>query len=98
MQLVDTKKNSRTNQIIIPNLTFSVEKSDRSVSIGLGEGGAVGDLKTLERLLTDISTGENKQTYFSFTGAIRSLVNARGLQLECARVLHETLLVPVLVR
>ena len=30
-------------------------------------------------------------------GAIRSLVNARDLQLECARVLHETLLVPFLV-
>ena len=30
-------------------------------------------------------------------GAIRSLVNARDLQLECARVLHETLLVPVLM-
>ena len=29
--------------------------------------------------------------------AIRSLVNARYLQLECARVLHETLLVPVLM-
>ena len=29
--------------------------------------------------------------------AIRSLVNARRLQLECARVLHESLLVPVLV-
>ena len=29
--------------------------------------------------------------------AIRSLVNARDLQLECARVLHETLLVPVLI-
>ena len=28
-------------------------------------------------------------------GAIRSLANARGLQLECARFLHETLLVPV---
>ena len=28
-------------------------------------------------------------------GAIRSLVNARDLQLEYARVLHETLLVPV---
>ena len=28
--------------------------------------------------------------------AIRSLVNARSLQLECARVLHESLLVPVL--
>ena len=30
-------------------------------------------------------------------GAIRSLVNARDLQLECARVLHETFLVPVLM-
>ena len=30
-------------------------------------------------------------------GAIRSLVNARDLLLECARVLHETLLVPVLM-
>ena len=30
-------------------------------------------------------------------GAIRSLVNARNLQLECARVLYETLLVPVLM-
>ena len=29
-------------------------------------------------------------------GAIRSLVNARSLKLECARVLHESLLVPVL--
>ena len=27
--------------------------------------------------------------------AIRSIVNARDLQLECARVLQETLLVPV---
>ena len=30
-------------------------------------------------------------------GAIRSLVNASGLQLECARVLHESLLMPVLM-
>ena len=30
-------------------------------------------------------------------GAIRSLVNARDLQLECARVFHEALLVPVFV-
>ena len=29
-------------------------------------------------------------------GAIRSLFNARSLQLECARVFHESLLVPVL--
>ena len=30
-------------------------------------------------------------------GAIRSLFNARDLQLECARVLQESLLVPVLM-
>ena len=29
--------------------------------------------------------------------AIRSLVNTRDLQLQCARILHETLLVPVLI-
>ena len=32
-----------------------------------------------------------------FEGAMKSLVNARGLQLECAKVLHETLLVLVLM-
>ena len=31
------------------------------------------------------------------TGAIRSLVNVTGLLLVCARVLHETSLVPVLM-
>ena len=30
-------------------------------------------------------------------GAISSLVNTRSLQLQCARVLHESLLVPVLM-
>ena len=30
-------------------------------------------------------------------GAIRSLVNARSLQVECARVLHESLLVTVFI-
>ena len=30
-------------------------------------------------------------------GAIRSLVNDKGMQLECARVLHEGFLVPVLL-
>ena len=29
-------------------------------------------------------------------GVTRSLVNARGLYLECARILHESLFVPVL--
>ena len=29
-------------------------------------------------------------------GTIRSLVNARDLQLRCAKVLHETLLIPVM--
>ena len=30
-------------------------------------------------------------------GAIKSLVNDRGLQLKCAKVLHKSLLVPVLM-
>ena len=30
-------------------------------------------------------------------GAIRSLISGRGLQLECARVLDEALLMPVLM-
>ena len=30
-------------------------------------------------------------------GAIRSLVNGKYLQLKCARVLHETLFVPILI-
>ena len=30
-------------------------------------------------------------------GAIRFLVNAMGLQFECARVLHEALFIPVLI-
>ena len=32
----------------------------------------------------------------SVTGVIRSLVDARSLQLECVRVMHESLLMPVL--
>ena len=31
------------------------------------------------------------------TGAVRSIVNARDLQLKCARVFYETLLVPVVM-
>ena len=31
------------------------------------------------------------------TGAIRSLVNVRDFQLQCARVLHKSLLIPVLM-
>ena len=30
-------------------------------------------------------------------GAIRSMVSARGLQFECAIVMHEELLVPILL-
>ena len=33
----------------------------------------------------------------NIAGAIISLVNARGLQLECARVLHEALFMSVLL-
>ena len=36
-------------------------------------------------------------SYRMVAGAIRSLDNVKGLQLECARVLHDTLLVPLLI-
>ena len=44
--------------------------------------------------MNQIHTGQSAR---KVAGAIRSQVNARDLQLECARVLHESLLVPVLM-
>ena len=47
---------------------------------------------------TDVVKCCRKVTYGrKVEGAIRSLVNTRGLQLECERVLHEELLVLVLL-
>ena len=40
---------------------------------------------------------QNVANWRRVAGAIRSIVNAMDLQLECARVLHETLIIPVLV-
>ena len=58
--------------------------------------------KYLECVLDETGTDGTECTWKVVSGrrvagAIRSLVNARDLQLECARVLHETLLVPVLM-
>ena len=58
-------------------------------------------LKCLECVLDKSGTDEAEWSRKVVSGrrvtcAIRSLVNARSLQLECARVLHESLLVPVL--
>ena len=51
----------------------------------------------LEKSVTDEAECSRKVTSERrVAGTIRSLVNARNLQLECARVLHESLLVPVL--
>ena len=47
---------------------------------------------------TDEAECNRKVTsWIRVAGAIKSLVNAWDLQLECARVLHETLLVTVLM-
>ena len=52
----------------------------------------------LDKLGTDETECSRKEASGRrVAGAIRSLVHARYLQLECARVLHETLLVPVLM-
>ena len=44
-----------------------------------------------------VNAGKSKVSGRRVAGTIRSLVNARDLQLASARVLHETLLVPVLM-
>ena len=43
-----------------------------------------------------VSSTDEAECSRKVAGAIRSLVNARSLHLECCRVLHETLLVSVL--
>ena len=40
---------------------------------------------------------QTRQSGRRVAGAIRSLVNARDFQLECAKVLHEIFFVPVLM-
>ena len=56
----------------------------------------VSQFKYLGCVLDEASRGGTECSR-KVAGAIRSLVNARDLQLECARVLHETLLVPFLM-
>ena len=56
--------------------------------------------KYLGSVLDESGTGEGEShrkvaSGRRAAGVIRSLVNARGLQLECARALHEILLEPV---
>ena len=54
--------------------------------------------RVLNKSITDDAECRRKVTSGrSVTGAIRSLVNVRSLQLECARVLQGALLVPVLM-
>ena len=62
----------------------------------------VSEFKYLECVLDESGTDEadcNRKVANRrrVAGAIRFLVNARNLQHECARFLHETLLVPVLM-
>ena len=45
----------------------------------------------------DIECSRKVASERKVAGAIRSLVNARSLNLECTRVLHEGFLVPVLL-
>ena len=60
------------------------------------------EFKYLECVLDESSTDGAECSRKLVSGrmvacAVKSLVNARDLQLECARVLHETYLVPVLM-
>ena len=60
----------------------------------------VSEFKYLGCILDESGTEETEcrrkvASGWRVAGATRSLVNARGLQLECPRVLHEALFVPV---
>ena len=55
------------------------------------------EFKYLGCVLDESECSRKAVTGKRVSGAIRSLVNVRGLQLECARVLHETLLMAVLM-
>ena len=62
----------------------------------------VSEFKYLGCVLDESGTGESEccrkvASRRRVAGAIRSLVNAKSLQLECDKVLHETLLVLVLI-
>ena len=62
----------------------------------------VSEFKYFEYILDETGTDGTEcsrkvTTRGRVSGAIRSLANTRDLQLECARVLHETLLVPALM-
>ena len=57
----------------------------------------VSEFKYLVCVLDESSTDGADFSRVNVAGAIRSLVNARDLQLECARVLNETLPLPVLM-
>ena len=61
----------------------------------------VSEFKYLRCVLDEAGTDEEECSRKTASGrrvagAIRSLINARSLQLECARVLNESLMVPVL--
>ena len=55
----------------------------------------VSEIKYLGCILDESGTDEAECSR-KVAGAIRFLVNIKDLQLECPRVLHETLFVPVL--
>ena len=56
----------------------------------------VSEFKYLGRVLDELGT-DDAECHTKVAGTIRSLVNARGLEFECERVLHVRLLVPVLL-
>ena len=56
----------------------------------------VSEFKYLGYMLDDKGT-DDAECGRKVAGAIKSLVNAKGLSLECMRVLHESMLIPVLM-
>ena len=69
---------------------------------GWGTVGAVSEFKYLGCVLNESSTDESEchikvASWRKVASSIRSLANARSMQLECESVLHEGLLMPALL-
>ena len=93
------KVNAGKNKVMVPNGEEGLECKVRVDGMRLEH---VSEFKYLRCVLNESGTNEAEcrrqvESGRRVASAIMSLVNDRGLQLECVRVLHKTLLVPVLM-
>ena len=93
MERNDLKVNTGKSKVTVLN---GEEGSECEVCVDGTRLENVSKFKLLGFVLDESGTDEAECSGRRVAGAIRSLVNARSLQLECVKVVHESLIVPVL--